>query len=96
MTKTCQARSMVWAPISPTWPLRAHLRGQFVAVGQIFRPADARLLDRIGQRLFAEHVQAAVHRPVRDEGMGVIGRRADDGIQVFLLQQEPVSFRGCS
>ena len=67
-------------------PLRAHLRGQLVLVLQIGRPNHPRFFHGIGQRLFAIDVQPAVHRPVGDEGVGVIRCAADHRVEVLLFE----------
>ena len=67
-------------------PLRSNLRGKLVLLGEPLGTNHTGLLDGIGQWLFAIHVHVTVQSPIGDEGMRVIGRAADDGIDVFLFQ----------
>jgi hypothetical protein len=43
-------------------------------------------VDRVGERLLAVDVLAAVQGPYVDEGVRVVGRGADDGVDVFLVE----------
>ncbi len=66
--------------------LRAHLRGELALVLEVRLADDAGLVHGVGQRLLAIDVLAAVHRPDVDEGVGVVGRRADNGVDVLLVE----------
>jgi len=67
--------------------LRAHLRGQFVLVGQLDHHADLR--HRMGQRLFTVAVFAHPHGGHGGGGMDVIGRGDEHGVDLIahLVQQ---------
>ena len=70
-------------------PLHAHLGGQLVLLLQPVRADHAGLFHADRQGLLAVDVQIAVQGPVGDEGVGVVGRADDHGVEVFLLQALP-------
>ena len=67
-------------------PLRADLGGELVFGLQPGGANNPGFLDAVDQGLFTIDVFAAVHRPIGDEGVGVIQRAADNGVNIFLLQ----------
>ena len=66
--------------------LGADLGGELVLVLEIVGADDAGLLDAVGQRLLAVDVLAAVHGPIGDEGVRVVGGAADHGVDVLLVE----------
>ena len=66
--------------------LGTNLSGEFVFVFQICGADDARFFNGIGEGFFAINMFAAIHRPVRDERVGVIGGAANDSVEVFLVE----------
>jgi hypothetical protein len=70
-------------------PLHADLRGQLVLFLQPVRPHDARFLDADRQRFLHVHVQITIECPIGDERMRVVGRAADHGVEVFLVEAFP-------
>ena len=66
--------------------LRAHLRDGFLLGGQAAHLPH--FVDRMGQRLFAIDVEPAPQRPHDGNGVRVVGRRDDDGVEVLLLVEQ--------
>ena len=66
--------------------LGADLGSKLVFVFEIICADDAGFLDAVGEGFFAIDVFAAVHRPVCDESVGMIGSAADDGVHVLLIE----------
>jgi hypothetical protein len=66
--------------------LHADLRGELAFLRLPRRTHGARLVHRDGQRLLAVAVQVAFQRPVGDEGMRVVRRADDDGVEVFVIE----------
>ena len=69
--------------------LHADLRGKLVFPLQPVGPHDAGFLDANRQRLLHVDVQVAIERPVGNEGVGVVGRAAKHGVNVFLIEALP-------
>ena len=63
--------------------LVAHRRGDLVLAGQLAQ--GPRLVDRAGQRLFAEDVLAGLDGRGRDDRMGVVGRGDDHRVDLLHL-----------
>ena len=70
-------------------PLHADLRGKLVLFLHPVRADDAGLFHADRQRLLAIDVQIAIQGPIGDEGVRVIGRADDHGVEVFLLEALP-------
>src|ERR1035437_1821803 len=66
--------------------LGAVLRDYFVLVLEIIRADRADFVHADAQRLFAVDVDAAIDRPIDDEGVVVIRRADDDGFNVLRIQ----------
>ena len=69
--------------------LHADLGGELVLFRQPVGAHHAGFLDGDGERLLAIDVQAAVQRPVGDEGVVVVGGADDHGVDVLLLEALP-------
>ena len=67
----------------PTWV------ASLVLVLEIVGADHAGLLHAVGERLFAVDMLAAVHRPVGDEGVRMIGGAADHRLDVLLVEALP-------
>ena len=66
--------------------LRADLGGELVLVLEIVGADHAGFLDAVGERLFAVDMLAAIHGPVGDERVHVIGGAADHRLNVLLVK----------
>ena len=69
--------------------LSADLGGKFAFVFEVSGTDDARFFDAVCQRFFAIDVFAAVHAPIGDKSVVVVGSATDDGFDVFLIQHFP-------
>ncbi len=69
--------------------LGADLSGDLALAFEIGGAGDLGFLDGVGEGLFAINVQAALHRPDGDVGVGVVGGGADDAVEVLLLEELP-------
>ena len=67
-------------------PLCTLLGGQLTFVLEIGLAHGTGFEDAVAERLFTIDVHAAIHRPDRNEGMVVIGRAADHGLDIFLFE----------
>ena len=66
--------------------LRTALGGQFVLFLHVGIADHASLFHAIGQRLFAVDVESPIHRPNGNEGVMMVRRADDHGVEVFLVQ----------
>ena len=66
--------------------LHTHLGSHLVLVLQVISADHAGFIDTVRQRFFAVDVHSSIQRPVSDERVSVIGRAADDCINVFLVE----------
>src|SRR5262245_29612883 len=66
--------------------LSANLRRDFVFVLEPGLANDTGFFDAVDERLFAEDVFIAIHRPIDNKGVGMIERAADDGVNVLLFK----------
>ena len=69
--------------------LGADLGGELGLVLEIVGADHAGFLHAVGQRLFAVDMLAAIHRPVGDEGVRMIGGAADHRLDVLLVEALP-------
>ena len=65
--------------------LRAHLSGHLRLLVRFSHQPS--FVHRMGQRLFAIHVHAPLHRHQAGRRMRVLGRADDDGVEILLIQQ---------
>ncbi len=69
--------------------LGAALGGDVGSVFQVVGPDDSGFFHAVGEGLFTIDVVAAVHGPVGDERVGVIGGANDNGVDVLLVKALP-------
>lgn len=74
--------------------LGAVLGGEAVAVFEVGFADKAGFVDAFGDGLFAEDVETAIHGPDGNEGVGVVGGAADDGVEAGVIEAVAPVFVG--